>query len=79
MELFTQIMGWIGTILIISAYYLVSKGTLQGQGKIYQIMNLVASLCVAINVLYQKAWPALVLQLVCVGIAIMTLIKLKNK
>lgn len=73
MGLFVQIIGWIGTFLIILAYVLVSFKKVAGDSRKYQIMNLFGALGVGINVFYQRAWPALVLEIVWAIIAIVIL------
>ena len=79
MELITQIAGWVGTALIITAYFLISRKLVDSSSKIYQGMNLFGALCVGANVLYQQAWPALALQIVWCLIAISALVKTRGK
>ena len=78
MELFVQSSGWIGTILIILAYFLVSLQYVKGTNKIYQLMNLFGAIGVGINVLYQEAWPVLVLEVTWGIIATYSLVKNKG-
>jgi hypothetical protein len=75
MEILSQTIGWIGTILIVVAYYLVSSKKVIGNSKIYQTMNLLGAICVGVNVFSQQAWPALVLQIIWGIIAISSLVK----
>lgn len=77
MEIIMQIIGWVGTILIITAYFLVSKNKVDGNSNSYQIMNLVGAVCLGINVYYVQSWPALALQVMWGAIAITTLLKRK--
>ena len=79
METLIQIIGWIGTILILLAYYFVSSKKVDADSKIYQLMNLFGVIGVGINVLHQKAWPSVALQIVWGLIAIYSLIKNNNK
>jgi hypothetical protein len=72
---FTQIVGWIGTFLIVLAYYLVSSKRLEGTNKLYQLMNLFGAIGLGINVLYQQAWPSVALQTVWGAIAVLALLK----
>mgnify|MGYP001566035656 CR=1 FL=1 len=74
----TQGIGWVGTFLIIFAYYLVSTKKVDGTNKSYQSLNLFGAICVGINVFYQQAWPAFALQIVWGAIAILTLLKHKS-
>ena len=77
MEIITQSAGWIGTILIVLAYFLISRQYLTGKSKIYQFMNLFGAIGVGINVFHQEAWPALALQVTWAVIAIVSLIRPK--
>jgi len=75
METSTQIIGWIGTFLIVFAYFLVSSKGVSGNSKIYQTMNLFGAIGVGFNVFYQQAWPAVTLQIIWGVIAVVALIK----
>jgi len=75
METIAQVIGWIGTFLIILAYFLNSSKKIDSSSKIYQAINLLGAFCVGINVLYQQAWPALALQIVWGIIAVVSLVK----
>jgi len=77
MEILIQTAGWMGTILIVLAYFLVSRQYVTGKSKIYQLMNLFGALGVGVNVFHQEAWPALALQITWAIIAIISLIRPK--
>ena len=78
MEIFTQTIGWIGTILIVVAYFLVSNNKISATSKRYQLLNLLGAIGVGFNVFHQSAWPAFALQVVWAVIAIIALIKIKK-
>ena len=73
-----DILGWIGTILLVIDYILLSTNKIEN-GKIYQIINLIASLCMAIGVFPKNAWFSFALQVIWGIIAIMALVKMKNE
>ena len=75
METLIQIVGWVGTFLIVFAYFLVSYKKVDGSSKIYRAMNLLGAIGVGVNVFYQQAWPAVALQVVWGIITIVALIK----
>ena len=75
METFAQIVGWIGTFLIVLAYFLVSYKKVDGSSKIYQAMNLLGAIGVGANVFHQQAWPAVALEVVWGIIAIVALFR----
>lgn len=66
MEVAIDIIGWFGSILLISAYLLVSRKKVDAQSKTYQSMNVVASFCLIINTGYYGAYPATSLNVVWV-------------
>ena len=75
MEISIQLIGWIGTLLIVLAYFLVSNKKLSGSSKYYQLLNLLGAIAVGVNVFHQQAWPALALQVIWAIIAITSLFK----
>lgn len=75
--MFFDIIGWIGMILVLLAYLLVSNNRITN-GFTYQILNLIASICMAIGVYPKNAWFSFALQVAWGIIAIVALIKLRN-
>ena len=75
MEILTEAIGWIGTVLIVLAYYLVSTNKINATSRNYQLLNLLGAIGVGFNVFYQAAWPAFTLNVVWSIIAIISLIK----
>lgn len=78
MELFAQIVGWVGTLLVIAAYFLISNKKIKGDNDLYEMMNLFGAIGVGINVFYQRAWPAVALQVVWGIIAIASFVKTRK-
>ncbi|OWK26906.1 MAG: hypothetical protein US76_02240 [Parcubacteria group bacterium GW2011_GWA2_38_13b] len=56
--------GWIGTILIVVAYFLVSNDLVSSSGLMYQIMNVLGALFMGISVFKKTAWASFGLQIV---------------
>lgn len=75
MEILLEICGWIGTVLVIVAYFLVSFNKMNPKSSVYQWMNLVGSVAIGINVFHRQAWPAVALEIVWGMIAIAALMK----
>jgi hypothetical protein len=75
MEIFTQIVGWVGTCMIVFAYILVSLKKVDGTNHFYQLLNLFGAIGLAINVYHQKSWPAFALEIVWGLIAVLGLLK----
>lgn len=57
-DLTIDILGWIGSLLLVSAYWLNSKNLINAQTKTYQLLNIVGSLTLMINTFYYGAYPS---------------------
>lgn len=75
MELYFSLAGWMGTALIVGAYFLTSRQYLITKGKTDELMNLLGAIGVGINVYHQHAWPAVALQAAWFIIALASLLK----
>lgn len=73
-----DILGWVGMVLVLIAYVLLSTNKLDN-GKLYQILNLIAALLMAIGLFPKKAWFSFALQVAWAMIAIISFIKMLNK
>lgn len=78
MELFVDILGWIGMIALTIAYVLISRNKIEAQTYLYQGLNLLGSITLIINSTYYKAYPSTALNIVWVGIGVYTLINLSK-
>ena len=65
-----DIAGWSGTVLVLGSYALISSGRLQPRSVLYQGMNLVGAVGLAINSGWNGAWPSAGLNVVWLGIAL---------
>ena len=70
-----DIFGWIGMILVLLAYGLLSTNKVKN-GITYQVLNLVAALFMAIGVFPKNAWFSFALQVIWGIIAIVAIIKI---
>ena len=74
-----DICGWLGMVLVVIAYALLSTNKLNN-GKVYQFLNLIASLLMAIGLFPKNAWFSFALQVIWGIIALFSIIKIvKNK
>ena len=73
-----DILGWIGMILVLVAYGLLSTNKVEN-GKLYQILNLIAATFMAIGLFPTKAWFSFTLQVIWALIAVVAIIKLYKK
>jgi hypothetical protein len=71
-----ELIGWIGFILIVSAYLFVTIKLVEVSSAVYHMMNLTGALCMAINAKHNKAKPLLWLNMVWFLIALMGLLQL---
>jgi len=73
MTLFYEFLGWIGTVLIVFAYYKNNQKKSKFSKKSYLYLNITGSLLISFNVIDKGAYPALVLQLAWIGISLKSL------
>lgn len=73
-----DILGWIGMILVLLAYALLSTNKIEN-GKLYQSLNLIAAIFMAIGLFPSKAWFSFTLQIIWALVALMAIIKLIKK
>ena len=73
-----DILGWIGMVLVLIAYALLSTNKINN-GKTYQVLNLLASIFMAIGLLPKNAWFSFALQVAWGIIAIVTIVKIVKK
>jgi hypothetical protein len=78
MELLINILGWIGSILIVGAFGLNSLGKISSDTKIYQIANIIGGICFIVNTIHLKAYPSAFVNVVWVIIGFVALSKKKE-
>ena len=64
MEIFVEIAGWSGAVLILLAYLLLSMGRLTGRSGVYQAMNVVGAAGFVVNGWWHGALPSASLNIV---------------
>ncbi|MEZ5042729.1 MAG: hypothetical protein R2828_22740 [Saprospiraceae bacterium] len=81
MELFIEIIGWLGSILLIGAFLLNSMNKLDTQSLQYQLMNLLGGVMLIMNSFYYGALPSSFLNLIWSAIAVfyLGLIVVRNR
>jgi hypothetical protein len=70
MDLFAEIVGWIGAVLILGAYAMLTAGKLQAKSIPYQAMNVVGALGFIVNSGWNGAIPSAALNVVWAGIGL---------
>ena len=73
-----EIIGWIGTILIVGAYFLNINGKVKSTSVPYILANLAGGILFSIYTYAHRTYPNMVVNVVWVAIAVAALMK-KNK
>lgn len=73
-----EVVGWLGTLGVLLAYFLVSTKKIAPNSKEYQFLNLFGALGIIINSAIHHAIPSVGLNIVWLLIAIYALVKLKK-
>ncbi len=68
-----DILGWLGAVLYLVAYGLVSAKKVESDSWMYQGLNIVAGTMLIINTYYLRAYPSAGLNVAWVSIAVLTL------
>jgi hypothetical protein len=80
MDVLIEIMGWIGSVLIVGSYALNITGRLEATHKLYVLANILGGLFFVVNTYFHQAYPSMFVNIVWVIIAIVMLSKKdKNK
>jgi len=72
-----EIIGWIGSVLIVGAYYFNINGKLKATSPLYIWSNLFGGLFFVVNTWYHHAFPSAVVNIIWVVIAANALFKKK--
>lgn len=76
LEYVIETCGWIGALLILGSYILVSLGKLSGQSRAYQWMNVVGAAGFVVNSGWHGAVPSTALNVVWMAVGLVTLWRL---
>jgi hypothetical protein len=69
-----ELLGWFGAAMLIAAYALVSYGSVHGHRRLYQSLNVIAGILLAVNTAWHRAWPSAAVNVIWTAIAAGTLI-----
>ena len=76
---FPDIMGLVGVVLILIAYFLLEIGKIDTQTLPYPVLNFVGALLIMFSLLYAFNFPALVMELAWAGISVMGIRRVLTK
>lgn len=57
-ETIIDILGWIGSLLIVCAYWLISSNRVKAQSIAYQLLNILGIISLLLNTFYYSAYPS---------------------
>ena len=77
--LLVECVGWLGAVLILAAYGLLTAGKLDADSPAYQAANVVGALGFIANGWWHKALPSTVLNVIWAGIGVVALIRISAK
>ena len=75
MNTLVEILGWIGSVLIVGSYALNITGRLAATHKLYVLANILGGLFFVVNTYFHQAYPSMFVNIVWVIIAIVMLNK----
>lgn len=78
LDLFIDILGWIGGIEVVIGYILISLKKIKAENFYYQFLNLTGAFLLIINTWFHRAYPSAVVNIIWVVIAIYSIIKFKE-
>ena len=78
-DLAIEAIGWIGALLILAAYGLLTAGRLTAQDAAYQWMNVVGAAGFILNSGWNGAWPSAILNVIWVGIGAVALWRIMGR
>ena len=79
LQLFVEVAGWVGALLILSAYLLVTMGKLTGQSRAFQLMNIFGAAGFVINSGFHGAIPSTALNVVWMMIGLTSLWRIATR
>lgn len=71
---FYESIGWLGAILVISAYFLVSFNVFSSGSVIFQLINLIGALCLIIISIVKKIKQTLLVNIIWASISIFAIL-----
>ena len=81
LTLWLHLVGTLGAALLLVAYWLVSKNKIQGESKLYQLLNVGGSVILVVYSALLQAWSSMALNVVwtLIGLAMLRQISARVK
>jgi len=78
-ELLINILGWIGSIEVVTAYALNSSQKIKSDSITFQVLNLTGAVFLIINSVYKEAYPFTFINTVWAVIAVVAIVGIIRK
>ena len=76
LDILMEVVGWIGAVLILAGYGLLTAGKVTAKSPSYQWMNVIGAAGFIANSGWNGAWPSAILNVIWVGIGMVALISI---
>jgi hypothetical protein len=76
LDLLMEVVGWIGAVLILGGYAMLTAGRVTAKSISYQLANVVGAAGFIANSSWNGAWPSAILNVIWVGIGVAALIRI---
>ncbi len=73
MKIAVEVIGWVGALLILGAYALLSSGRLKADTLTYHLMNILGAAGFVVNSGFNGAFPSAAMNVIWIGIGIYAL------
>lgn len=68
MTLLIAIIGWLGAVLVLAAYGLLSAGRLEASSNWYHLLNIGGAACLVVNTYWNGALPSTAVNVIWTGL-----------
>ena len=77
-SIIVECIGWIGAIVVLIAFFLISTHRTDATKPVFHWLNIVGAIGLIIHTSYNSAFPSAFVNIIWVGVAFFSLIKLKT-
>ena len=78
MEILVEVVGWLGSSLVITAYFLNMQGLLPAHSPRYRWLNIIGSGCLIVLTMYHGALPAAAENAIWMAIGVVALVRARK-
>ena len=72
-DIIIDAIGWVGAASVLYAYISVSMRRVEGDSFHYQFFNIFGALCLILNTWFHHAYPSVAVNIIWVGVALISL------